>query len=168
MTERLYSQSEFNKIFKHISPKTLMHWIFTGVIGWKSETYDGRGRHREFNIENLYNCGLVEELTTIGFPLEIIKAGMITLDISTPFDLQHRERHFKLQKISENSDKLFVVWKFVPGRQQWKKGRPFKIDILRPAELLENLTDIEESCSFSAINLGKVKARVDTYINQNL
>jgi hypothetical protein len=60
-----FTQKEVNKIFSHIPVKTIRWWGMKGLYGWVNETADGRGIHREFDLGNLYQIGIVEELSSL-------------------------------------------------------------------------------------------------------
>ncbi|MBU4356576.1 MAG: hypothetical protein KKD99_04505 [Proteobacteria bacterium] len=62
---QLFTQKEVNKIFNHIPVKTLRWWGMKGLYGWVNETSDGRGIHRGFELGNLYQIGIVEELSSL-------------------------------------------------------------------------------------------------------
>jgi hypothetical protein len=64
-TNKLFTQKEVNKIFGHIPSKTTRWWGMKGLYGWANETHDGRGVHREYDLGNLYQIGIVEELSEL-------------------------------------------------------------------------------------------------------
>ena len=72
-----FSQSEVNKIFSHIPPRTLLSLATTGVIEWIDEVHDGRGIHRIYNLANLYQIAVVTQLSLVGFSYNFIKTSII-------------------------------------------------------------------------------------------
>jgi len=68
-----FTQREVNQIFNHIPSRTLLFWATEGLVGWQGENQDGRGRHRLYSIGDLYRLSVVEELTSLGVPLEAVK-----------------------------------------------------------------------------------------------
>jgi hypothetical protein len=83
LESRVFNQREVNQIFNHVPIKTLRWWALQGLYGWQSETTDKRGISREYNIRNLYQIGIVENLSSLDIRLGIIKAIMAKLG-STP------------------------------------------------------------------------------------
>lgn len=73
----MYTQRQVNKIFAHIPSKTLRWWGLQGLYGWVNETSDGRGIHREYELANLYQIGLVEHLADLNIPSGVIKSIML-------------------------------------------------------------------------------------------
>ena len=76
MGEKLYSQSEVNRIFSHISPKTLIFWVLSGLVEWSREHEDRRGIHREYSLKNLWQLGLAEELMNLNIPVKFVERMM--------------------------------------------------------------------------------------------
>jgi len=72
MPESLYSQSEVNRIFAHIPARTHYRWVQLELVKWAKEHEDGRGVHRLYSLEHLWQIGLVEELMA----LNISKSGV--------------------------------------------------------------------------------------------
>jgi hypothetical protein len=65
---RHFNQKEVNRIFSHIPSKTLRWWAIRSLYGWANEVADGRGIHREYELVNLYQIGIVEELASLNIP----------------------------------------------------------------------------------------------------
>jgi len=73
MTEKLYTQREVSAIFSDVPNKTLIFWARQGLVEWQTETRDARGISRLYNYWNLFQFGLVRELTGMGFSIESIR-----------------------------------------------------------------------------------------------
>lgn len=71
--KRMFTRADVNKIFKHISPRTLRAWIEMGLIEWVEGEGDRRGIKRLFSVENCYQIGIVAELAAVSIPLPEIK-----------------------------------------------------------------------------------------------
>lgn len=73
---KLFTQKEVNKIFNHIPSKTLRWWGMRDLYGWANQINDGRGIHREYELDHLYQIGIVEELSSLNIPVEAINRIM--------------------------------------------------------------------------------------------
>lgn len=71
--EKTYTRKDLNEIFSHIPPRTIRSWIETGLVEWSEESHDGRGRHRKFKFWNLFQLSLVEQLSGLNLPHDVIK-----------------------------------------------------------------------------------------------
>ena len=71
-----FTQREVNQIFHHISVKTLRWWGLMKLYEWVSESPDGRGVNREYVLANLYQIGIVQELSSLNVPVLIIRMFM--------------------------------------------------------------------------------------------
>lgn len=100
MESRLYSQGEVYRIFKHISPSTILFWTRKGLMESVKESTDGRGKNRFFSLENLHQLAVVEELASLNFPLDIIE------------DIIKASPKAMFAKM----DRLLAIEKQVPGR----------------------------------------------------
>jgi hypothetical protein len=87
VAEKLYSQSEANRIFKHLSPKTLIFWVLSGLVEWSGEHEDRRGIHRQYSLENLWQLGLAEELMSLNLPVKTVKVWMAHVSRKLPFSI---------------------------------------------------------------------------------
>ncbi|MBW1946876.1 MAG: hypothetical protein JRI33_02950, partial [Deltaproteobacteria bacterium] len=76
MDERIYTQGEVNRIFSHIPSRTLFHWAHSGLIDWVDQRRDGRGVHRLYTLENLWQIGLLEELLSLNLPAFYVESLM--------------------------------------------------------------------------------------------
>jgi hypothetical protein len=76
MSERSYSQSEVNRIFPHNSPKTLMSWALSGLVEWAGEHEDGRGIHREYELQHIRQLALVAEFMSLTTSVKLVKRWM--------------------------------------------------------------------------------------------
>ncbi len=74
--QKRFSQKEVNRIFRHIPSKTLRWWGQMELYGWVGETSDSRGISREYDLGNLYQIGIVAELSSINIPSSMIKVIM--------------------------------------------------------------------------------------------
>jgi len=75
-TNHLFTQKDVNKIFSHIPSKTLRWWGMRDLYGWADQVNDGRGIHRLYELGNLYQIGIVEELSSLNIPVEVINKIM--------------------------------------------------------------------------------------------
>lgn len=117
MDNRRFNQGELNKVFAHISPRTLLSWAKLGILPWADEVVNGRGKIRLYDMENLYQVGLIEELSSVNAPLELIKVVLSKL--------------LEEKRISENIDSCVVIYKTKPGYIGWDIVPPvarYKID----------------------------------------
>lgn len=127
MGEKLYSQSEVNRIFSHISPKTLIFWVLSGLVEWSREHEDRRGIHREYSLKNLWQLGLAEELMNLNIPVKFVERMMA------------RVNNKFLNKIPETWDKYTLILnKVTPGE-------------------LEELDDSEKISYFHTVQLVKTE-----------
>jgi DNA-binding transcriptional MerR regulator len=69
MPNRLYTQREVAAIFTDVPNKTLIYWARQGLMEWAAETRDARGIARLYNFWNLFQIGLVRELSGLGFSI---------------------------------------------------------------------------------------------------
>jgi DNA-binding transcriptional MerR regulator len=67
MPEQLFSQREVNNIFSHVPSRTLRWWALMKLYDYSAEVHDRRGVHRQYHLENLYQIGIVEALTSLNF-----------------------------------------------------------------------------------------------------
>jgi hypothetical protein len=111
--KKTYTRKDVNKIFSHIPSRTLRSWIETGLVEWSGESHDGRGLHREFKFWNLFQLGLVEQLSGLNLPHDVIKFIM-----SPDFIGLVDEK----PKIMEHSGDILVIFKAGLTRQKevWK------------------------------------------------
>jgi DNA-binding transcriptional MerR regulator len=80
MRNRLFSQSEVNKIFSHISGRTLRFWMESELVRWDKAHEDRRGIHRQYALENLWQLGVVEELMDLNFTTALVKVFMLIFE----------------------------------------------------------------------------------------
>jgi DNA-binding transcriptional MerR regulator len=83
---RVFNQRAVNQIFRHVPIKTLRWWALQGLYGWVNEIEDKRGISREYDINNLYQLGIVENLSSLDIRLDVIKRIMEELDSTPPMD----------------------------------------------------------------------------------
>ena len=84
MDNRVFNQREANQIFKHVHVNTLRWWALQGLYGWTNEVEDKRGISREYDIGNLYQIGIVENLSSLDIRLDVIKGIMAKLGNNPP------------------------------------------------------------------------------------
>ncbi len=97
-----FTQSEVNKIFSYIPPRTLLSLATTGVIEWIDEVQDGRGIHRIYSLANLYQIAVATQLSLVGFSYNFLKASII-MDALKGHDEQGKP------KILKNMTKLLGI-----------------------------------------------------------
>jgi DNA-binding transcriptional MerR regulator len=73
---KFFTQKEVNRIFGHIPTRTLRWWGLMGLYQWGFDIPDGRGITRYYSLENLYQIGIVEELSSLNIPVAVIKQIM--------------------------------------------------------------------------------------------
>lgn len=116
--KKIFTQKEVNKLFSHIPAKTLRWWGIMQLYGWTYEFSDGRGIHRNYELANLYQIGLVQQLAGLNVPIPIIRDTMAQHFCS---GLRMSELHKRpLANISTQMDKLLVIKKtFTWGDILW-------------------------------------------------
>ena len=73
LEECVVSQFTVNKIFNHIPKRTLLALATEKVIEWYSFQEGGRGIHRTYRLENLYQIAIATQLSLTGFSYANIK-----------------------------------------------------------------------------------------------
>lgn len=175
-TNHLFTQKDVNKIFSHIPSKTLRWWGMRDLYGWADQVNDGRGIHRLYELGNLYQIGIVEELSSLNIPAEVINriirkhflSGLVMYPIQP--DVHKDELGGGARVIvADQMDKMLVITKTLSGNyRRLITRRPseyesFLIDrtenkiILVPGELLLDSVSI-------IIKLIKIKNYVDYLI----
>ena len=86
MGNRVFNQREVNQIFNHVPVKTLRWWALQGLYSWESEVADKRGVSREYGIKNLFQIGIVENLSSLDVRLDVIRRIMADLGKNPPMD----------------------------------------------------------------------------------
>lgn len=127
---QLFTQKEVNRIFSHIPVKTLRWWGMKGLYGWVNETSDGRGVHREFDLGNLYQIGIVEELSSLNIHTMDLQVfmnqhfhygmGMALPTYMIPSQLMSDE--WPLVNVVDQLDKILAISKHHAGF--WHRGGP--------------------------------------------
>lgn len=115
--KKLFSQREVNKIFGHIPSKTLRWWGINELYGSAEFVLDGRGTHHKYNLDNLYQIGIVAELSGLNVPTKIIKMIMVKhfrwgfgLRDVTFFGQQNLDgKKWPEVKVSEQMNKMLVI-----------------------------------------------------------
>lgn len=116
---KLFTQKEVNKIFGHIPAKTLRWWGIRQLYGWASESADGRGVHREYGLDNLYQIGIIQELSALNIPTDVIKRIIDKnfssgLRISKPIIVDRQEKT-SAAKVADQMKKTLVITKTFLG-----------------------------------------------------
>jgi len=75
--EKVFTQKAVNRIFKHIPVKTLRWWGMMALYGHIAIAWDARGVHRTYEVGNLYQIGIVAELSSLNIPTRNISQAMI-------------------------------------------------------------------------------------------
>jgi hypothetical protein len=75
-TNRIFTQKEVNRIFSHIPPKTLRWWGMMDLYGHVAFALDARGTHRSYDLGNLYQIAIVEELSSLNISSDNIHRTM--------------------------------------------------------------------------------------------
>ncbi len=177
----MYSQKKVNSIFGHIPVKTLRWWGQMGLYGWVSEISDGRGIHREYEMPNLYQIGIVEQLSSLNIPSLVISMMIMKkhfrsgMRMSAPVNMDHPERidenEWPLVNVAEQMNKILVITKVLYGTvsQPGKRERPsygwgsFLIEGLE--ELLAVLSERRHAGTMIVIDLAMIKKSVDLLIS---
>jgi hypothetical protein len=73
MHKQSFSQSDVNKIYSHIATRTLHSWVEAGLVEFSDVTEDRRGKHRRYDLLNLYQFALVETLLELRIAMKPIK-----------------------------------------------------------------------------------------------
>ena len=175
--KKLFNQKEVNKIFSHIPSKTLRWWGTRDLYGWADQLNDGRGVHREYELGNLYQIGIVEELSSLNIPVETINrimrkhflSGLVMYPLEFNLDKDEYGGGTRVN-VADQMNKTLVITKTLSGT--YKHGitkRPpiyesFLIErvedeiILGPGDLFLDSVKI-------IINLEKIKIFVDNLVD---
>ena len=106
-SREVFGQKEVNRLFRRISAKTLRHWGQMQLYGWTYEFEDRRGVHRQYERANLYQIGLVEQLSDLNIPIPVIREIMAQHFCSGMRMSELRNR--PLPNIASQMDKLLVI-----------------------------------------------------------
>jgi hypothetical protein len=127
-TKKLFTQKEINRIFSRIPPKTLRWWGTMDLYGHVAFAMDGRGTHRTYELGNLYQIGIVEELSSLNIPSRNISRVMTKhfrygMNMTVPIG----ENKFEcpIVDVGKQMDKLLVLTKVLydfnePGEKDWR------------------------------------------------
>jgi hypothetical protein len=157
--------------------KTLRWWGMRGLYGWANIVNDGRGIHREYELDQLYQFGIAEELSSLNIPVKTIERIMckhfrLGLVMYPPHltedDLEPEDEEFQEVNVAEQMDKLLVISKTLsatynlitripPEDKSFPSDRTEAINISDPdGELLDSVMIV--------INLKRIKNIVDSLI----
>lgn len=172
----LFTQKEVNKIFNHIPTKTLRWWGMRDLYGWADQLNDGRGIHRLYELGNLYQIGIVEELSSLNIPVEVINrimrkhflSGLVMYPIEPDLEKDELGKVTRVN-VADQMNKTLVITKTLSGSykrlitRRLPEYEAFLIDkpedkiIIGPGELLLDSIKI-------FISLEKIKNFVDHLI----
>lgn len=107
--QEVFNQKEVNEYFSRISAKTLRHWGQMQLYGWTYEFEDGRGVHRQYELANLYQIALVEQLSDFNIPITVIREIMAQHFCSGMRMSELKRR--PLANVAAQMDKLLVIEK---------------------------------------------------------
>lgn len=176
ITKRLFSQKEVNKIFSHIPTKTLRWWAIRDLYGWANEVRDGRGIHREYALDHLYQIGIVEELSSLNIPVGTINrimrkhflSGLYMYPLQPDLDKDEFGGGARVNVVDQ-MNKMLIITKTLSGSYKLLTQK-------RPPEYEAFLTDRTESKIIIGngeilldgvkiiINLERIKNFVDSLI----
>lgn len=80
--ERLFTQAEVNRIFSHVPRSTLRTWGLQELHPWAMERNDERGRGRYYKRDNIYQLGIVENISKLDIATDLIRK--IISDVGDP------------------------------------------------------------------------------------
>lgn len=180
----MYSQKEVNRIFGHVPVKTLRWWGQMGFYGWVSETSDGRGIHRQYELSNLYQIGIVEQLASLNISSLVIKLTMVKhfrsgIQMTPPINVGYPEGHPKREDGNEwplvnvvgQMNKILVITKMLSGTvsQPGMRERPSygwgSFLVGGTDELLAILSERRHPETMILLDLAMVKKAVDLMVN---
>ncbi len=109
---RLFNQREVNRIFSHVPIKTLRWWGLQGLYTWISQSYDKRGISREYEIANLYQIGILENLSSLDVSITTIRIIMNSIANNPSMDkiLFISKHPVKSKEITKRIKKPFYMW----------------------------------------------------------
>ena len=167
-TKNVFSQKEVNRFFSRISVKTLRWWGIMQLYGWTYEFTDGRGIHRQYERANLYQIGLVEQLSDLNIPIPVIRETMAEHFCS---GLRMREKDQRpLANVSEQMDKVLVIEKIFTWMDTSWVGEDsigYKLVNWHPSLVEKDEVTLREQNGITiVINLSAIKEFVDSLIQQ--
>lgn len=127
-TKKRFTQKEVNRIFSRIPPKTLRWWGTMELYGYVAFAIDGRGTHRTYELGNLYQIGIVEELSSLNIPSGNISRVMTKhfrngMNMTVP--IGENKFECRIVDVGEQMDKLLVLTKVLydfneTGDKDWR------------------------------------------------
>jgi hypothetical protein len=177
---RWFTQKEVNKVFSHIPARTLRWWVLMGFYKWAAEFPDGRGISREYHVGNLYQIGIVEELSSLNIPTRIIKQIMDShfSGESFAFPLELPQETDNLGNKEEDLDEfgpiemedVLVIRKGPRGSEAGKRARgdyDWVSDLIRPDEIYDDkIGQIERSHTMILVDLKDIRKWIDSRVAQ--
>lgn len=115
-TNKDFTQKEVNRIFRRIPPKTLRWWGTMGLYGHVAFAMDGRGTHRTYELSNVYQIAIVEELSSLNITSQNIFTVMTKhfrygMDMRVTIGMGEIENEFPEVDVGTQMDKLLVLTK---------------------------------------------------------
>ncbi len=189
---KLFTQKEVNKIFNHIPSKTLRWWGMRDLYGWANQINDGRGIHREYELDHLYQIGIVEELSSLNIPVEAINRimrkhflyGMVMQSLCEDLerdelgggslvwadvDIDQLGDGLRVN-VADQMNKMLVITKTLSGRYKHTREIPpkyaaFLIDGTEP-KIINGSDELLLDSVMILINLKRIKNFVDHLIRE--
>lgn len=149
----MITQAQVNKIFGHISHRALLVWAERQIITWPEEKTDGRGINRLYDFESLLQIGVVEELSALNVPLDVMKFSMDKIREFGP--------------IAGNEEVFLVIKKKKAGYGGWQKGGLVTCNLCRTKEMESNLDNIWGVPGIIIVSLRAVIFRVRRLIKKS-
>lgn len=164
--QEVFNQKEVNEYFNRISAKTLRHWGQMQLYGWTYEFEDGRGVHRQYERANLYQIGLVEQLSDLNVPIPVIRKIIAQHFCSGMRMSEQKER--PLANVAAQMDKLLVINKiFTWMDMSWMPDDPVGNKTMDWYPFLVEQGEVtlrEHSAITIVIKLSAIKAFVDSLV----
>jgi hypothetical protein len=177
-TEKLFTQKEVNKIFSHVPSKTLRWWGMRELYGWADQVNDGRGIHRLYELDNLYQIGIVEELSSLNIPVEFINkimrkrflSGLVMHPVEVDLEKDELGGGERVN-VADQMNKVLVITKTLSqGHRLNKKRRPpeYEAFLTNSAEdeIVLNSGELFLDSVKIIINLKSIKGFVNSIIRE--
>ncbi|MGA9753904.1 MAG: hypothetical protein WBV23_02040, partial [Desulfobaccales bacterium] len=143
-------------------------WGIMQLYGWIYEFTDGRGIHRQYELANLYQIGLVEQLSDLNISIPVIRETMAQ---NFCFGIRMSELDKRpLANVSAQMDKLLVIEKiFTWIDTSWMddESMGFKTINWHPFLVEKGEVTLREHAGITiVIKLATIKEFVDSLIMQ--
>lgn len=167
-TKKVFTQKEVNRLFDRISAKTLRYWGIMQLYGWTYEFADGRGIHRQYELANIYQIGLVEQLSDLNIPIPVIRDTMAK-HFCSGLRMSELDKR-PLANVSAQMDKLLVIEKIFTWMDTSWMGDDiigFKTINWHPFLVEKDEVTLREHAGITiVIKLAAIKEFVDSSIGQ--